>query len=94
MSNWIHLRPCISSPYALLLTAAQMATAKPISSLGHADNTPVTRVWVPAALFTIIPPQAQGLICGIAHDLSLPDSSLPQANSDLRCQKTSQGYSQ
>lgn len=29
MSNWIHLRPCISSPCALLFIAALMEAAKP-----------------------------------------------------------------
>lgn len=38
MSNWIHLRPCISFPYALLLAAALMGTAKPFASVGHTDN--------------------------------------------------------
>lgn len=54
MCNWIHLRPCISFPHALLLAAAYMGAAKPFSSVGYTDNTVITRIWVPGALFRII----------------------------------------
>lgn len=56
MSNWIHLRPCISSPCALLFIAALMEAAKPFffSSVGHADDSLITRIWLLVALFSII----------------------------------------